>query len=240
MRATTSRGENGLQRRNRRRPSSKPEDAIDLVGTRRHHDDRHRAFFAPQRARDVVAVHAGQPDVENEQIGPAARAAQRRVTVRDADDRETFTLEMMRQQFANRRIIFSNEDRFAPACRDECPRSASMRARVENSRTSRTRLTCFAGERAELRAPRARAGCDRSSRRGIRGVPGDVPPTDTLSSGLFSHSRSKAATQREPSSASSDATASAAASPSIPLRISSPTSRSLPTALRLPSTYSRA
>ena len=87
------------------------DDAIDFIRARREHDDRHRDLLAPNGSGNVEAVDPRQSDVENQQIGDLARAAQRRVTVGGADDLESLALQMMRKQIANGAVVFGDHDR---------------------------------------------------------------------------------------------------------------------------------
>jgi hypothetical protein len=80
-------------------------DTIELIAACGHHNDRHAAVFTSKRSRYVVAVNPGQSDVQHQKIRGTARQAKRRVAVSNADDREPFTFEMVRQQFANRTIV---------------------------------------------------------------------------------------------------------------------------------------
>ncbi len=50
------------------------EDAVVLVAACRQHDDRHGAAL-PQPAADLQAVHAGQHQVEDDQVGPVRGGA---------------------------------------------------------------------------------------------------------------------------------------------------------------------
>ncbi len=88
------------------------DNAIDFFGARSKHHDRYRSFFAPQRARDVVAVDAGQSDVENQQVGSVPCAAQSGLPVGHRDDAEPVALEMVFEQVANCGVVFRDDDRW--------------------------------------------------------------------------------------------------------------------------------
>ncbi len=58
-------------------------------------DDRELALLAPQRAGDVATVDSWKTDVEDQQIGGAARIAQCSLSIADTDHGEPLTFEMM-------------------------------------------------------------------------------------------------------------------------------------------------
>ena len=165
-----------------------------------------RPLLAPKRARDVVAVDAGQTDVENEQVGGRRelgealrdrRSRRRPQTLRVRDDAREVRGSLHR---------LPRRESFAPACGNECPR----RAASETVSRPRHRASS-AGERTEARSVLAQHAVDRRRRKtepfeaARRGRIGDRGRSCATS-------RSNAAPQRVPSSSSSDATACSAAS----------------------------
>jgi formate-nitrite transporter family protein len=67
-------------------------------------------FFTAQRTRDFKTVNRGKTDIEHQDVGKIARGAQRRVAVGYCEHIETFALEMVRQELANRRIVLGHEN----------------------------------------------------------------------------------------------------------------------------------
>ena len=89
-----------------------PEHLVRLLTARRQHQDRRVLVgrLAADRAADADAVEPGQHDVEHDQVEVfRARQAQRLGAVGRRQHGKALELEVQRDQFANRRIVFDDQ-----------------------------------------------------------------------------------------------------------------------------------
>ena len=84
---------------------------LDRLGVaRRQHHDRHRAP-APERRRDADAVHVGETEVEDHDVGVLARGEVETFASRCGEhDRVVVRLQEDAQRAPQRRFVFDHED----------------------------------------------------------------------------------------------------------------------------------
>ncbi len=101
-----------------------PDDAVDLIGPRGQHQDRQLAPLAPQRAHDLEAVDHRQAEVEDQQVGPGARRAQRGRPVRRLLAAEPLPPQVVHHQLADGRVVLRHHDPREPPYRGGARRAA--------------------------------------------------------------------------------------------------------------------
>ena len=87
-----------------------PDHLVELVVTRREHDDRHRAG-RPQPLADLEAVELRKHDVQHDEVGRRlAEAAQRLLAVRRLHHREPVAFEREREHLPHGFLVVDEED----------------------------------------------------------------------------------------------------------------------------------
>src|SRR5207244_8077650 len=153
----------------------------DLAGRRarsRESEDRHAATLVAQRAKHAVPVHAGEHQVENDEIGPAASRAREalRPVLHDIDV-VAFYLEVVAQPVGEVGIVLDDEDPLhavTPASARSCSPSGASSACGMSGRSITKRATRPGASYAQTR-PSCRATSSRTTERPMP-VPAPAEP----------------------------------------------------------------
>src|SRR5260370_4882680 len=150
------------------------------------YDDRH-ATALPQRAAEIEAAHAGEHQVEQDQVGPSgARGAQARGSVSSFLNREASRCQVVLQHLADSFVVLDDEDSAGASIAGSAAHPSSTTWPVSrNTMSSATLVT-----RSEIRSRL----CATSSRVTARSAPSvsvlPVPISLTRSSNTRCHSLS--------------------------------------------------
>ena len=88
------------------------DDEVDLVGAGGEHEDGEVGHLGPDAAADLEAVHAGQAEVEHQQVDVAAAdALQRAHPVVGDRDVVALALQRPRERLGDRRVVLGEQDR---------------------------------------------------------------------------------------------------------------------------------
>ena len=93
------------------RADLQPDDAVDVLAAGAQHNDRHVAF-PPQRAADLVAVHAGQHHVQHDGVrGHLPLQAQRALPVISREHADALRLQIAPQALVDDAVVVADQNR---------------------------------------------------------------------------------------------------------------------------------